>query len=285
MHLDEHGLLPTAYGLAVDGLDAAPGRLGAPRPGTPRISVHFRPGVVDRPITRVLTHEHFQIETVAGHVVRADRSTRTAEIIGPELEPDERIHPYLAPIAAVHNRWLGREAFHAGAFVAAGRAWVVPGGREAGKSSLLAGLSLREVPVLADDLAVLEDLNVFSGPPCLDLREPVPGMPEAGRPVRDASRRRVWLDPVAFAVPLGGWVFPRWGDAVRLTPLPAPRLLRLLARVRRQPALPSDALDLLALAGRPAWILERPRDWAYADASLDALLDTVTSVEPAGASR
>ena len=281
MPLDVRGELPTAYGLAIDGLASEPGQLGPPRAGTPRITVRFRSSLPTAPPERVVTRDRLQIGSIAGHVIRADRAAASAEIIGPEMEPSERIHPYLAPVAAIHNRWLGREAFHAGAFVAGGRAWVVPGRREAGKSSLLAGLSTRGMPVLADDLSVVEDVAVFSGPPCLDLRDAVPGMTDARHAVRDATRSRVWLDPAPFSVPLGGWIFPRWGDAVRLTPLPAPRLLALLARIRRHAYLESDALDLLTLAERPAWILERPQDWAYADASLTALLDTVTSVDTA----
>ena len=39
------------------------------------------------------------------------------------LTSDELVHPYLAPVAAVAARWLGRDSFHGGAFALAGDVW------------------------------------------------------------------------------------------------------------------------------------------------------------------
>ena len=110
--------------------------------------------------------------------------------------PDELVHPYLGAAASVFSRWAGREVFHAGAFICGGLAWAVVGGREAGKSSLLAALAARQLPVLADDLVITDGQDAFCGPRTIDLRRPIPGSSEPVTPARGASRWRVSLPPL-----------------------------------------------------------------------------------------
>src|SRR6478735_2842357 len=137
-----------------------------------------------------------------GRTLRLERAAGRATFYGPPLSPDMIAHPYLGPIAVGFNRWAGREVFHAGAFVAAGRAFMVLGPRTAGKSTLMAAIAATGAPVLADDLAVTDGEVVFAGPRSIDLREPIPSnmlvapLPEL-RLARDCTRWRVPLPVIA----------------------------------------------------------------------------------------
>ncbi|MFJ2081958.1 hypothetical protein ACIOBK_05385 [Micromonospora chokoriensis] len=263
----------SAYGLHIRGLDEV-----AELPA----AAHLPPG--SRPVTvrqrHVAPPPPMQLDTdrmvrrlTDGRTLALDRPSGEATFYGPPLAPDVLAHPYLAPVAVVVNRWAGRESFHAGAFVQAGRAWVVLGGRTAGKSTLLAALAARDVPVLADDIVVCDGEDVLAGPRCVDLREPIPGLGMATREVRDATRLRITLPAVAPRLPLGGWIFLHWGEGPALTPVGPADLLARLAGRRSLPELASDPAALLTLASRPGYDLTRPRDWAALDAT-HRLLDT-----------
>jgi hypothetical protein len=203
------------------------------------------------------------------------RGESTATFTGPRLSHDELIHPYLGAAASVFNRWCGREVYHAGAFVCSGLAWAVVGGREAGKSSLLAALAARGLPVLSDDLVVTDGHQAFCGPRTIDLRRLAPGATAPVTPVRGASRWRLALPSVPGAVPLGGWIYLRWGAEVNMHGVPASSSLARLAARRTWPALPSDPRILLALAARPGWDLGRPADWPRMDQTVDLMLETL----------
>lgn len=203
------------------------------------------------------------------------RGEGTATFTGPRLSHDELIHPYLGAAASVFSRWHGREVFHAGAFVCGDVAWAVVGGREAGKSSLLAALAARGWPVLADDLVITDGHQAFRGPRTIDLRRPAPGALAPVTPVRGGSRWRLALPPLPGAAPLGGWIYLRWRTDVTMHAVPASRSLARLAARRTWPALPSDPQTLLALAARPGWDLGRPADWARMDQTVDLMLETL----------
>ncbi len=115
------------------------------------------------------------------------RREGTATFTGPQLSHDDLVHPYLGAAASVFSRWGGREVFHAGAFVFGDLAWAVVGGREAGKSTLLAALAARGLPVLADDLVVTDGHQAFCGPRTIDLRRLAPGATAPVTPVRDPA--------------------------------------------------------------------------------------------------
>lgn len=177
---------------------------------------------------------------------------------------EELVHPYLAPGAAVLARWLGREAFHAGAVMADGGAWAVLGDREAGKSSTLAWLALSGHPVLADDLLVLDGADALAGPRCIDLRGDAAARLGAGEPLGVVGTRERWrlvLEPVPARVPLRGWILLEWAEAVAVEPVRgAERLLRLIPHrsVRLEPPAPSALVELASL---PVLAFRRPRRW------------------------
>ncbi|MEU8288653.1 hypothetical protein AB0C01_30395 [Micromonospora sp. NPDC048905] len=220
-----------------------------------------------------------------GRTLSVDRLRGTATFYGPPLAPDVLAHPYLAPVATTVSRWAGRETFHSGAFVLAGRAWAVLGPRTAGKSSLLAALAARGLPILTDDILVVDGVDAFAGPRCVDLRQPVPGVGLPTRPVRAGTLLRVGLPPIAPRVRLGGWLFPRWGAALTLTRLSGAALLARLAGQRSFGQLPSDPAALLSLAALPAWELTRPRDWAALDDTHRLLAAAVVAASAVGATR
>ncbi|MGF7238831.1 MAG: hypothetical protein ACQSGP_28320 [Frankia sp.] len=196
-----------------------------------------------------------------GRCLALDRDRGTATFHGPGLTSDVLAHPYLGPAAIVFSRWHGREAFHGGAYVAGGQAWVLLGPRGAGKSSLLAALAARGGPVVTDDILVTDGSVAYAGPRCVDLRSVVPGTGSWTYPVRSGTRSRLRLPAVASRTPLGGWLFLRWGEELGLCPVPATEVLSRLAVRRARRELPSDPSVLLALAAKPAWELIRPRSW------------------------
>ncbi|MFF5171784.1 hypothetical protein ACFY3U_04010 [Micromonospora sp. NPDC000089] len=267
-----------AYGLRVHGLDDVTELLPV-RPGDelPEIRVaQVATGPVPEPVP---VDERGGVHLLPdGRHLAMDRSRGTAVFHGPPLSTDLLAHPYLAPVATTFNRWAGRETFHAGGFVRDGRAYAVSGPRTAGKSSLLAALAARAVPVVADDVLAVDGPDVFAGPRCIDLREPVPGAPMSTRPARQHTRARMPLPPLAHRIPLGGWFFLHWGDALGLTRVPVVDLLARLAAARSWRQLPSDPAVLLTLAALPAWDLTRPRDWAALDETCRLLEDVTAGV-------
>jgi hypothetical protein len=208
---------------------------------------------------------------VTGGWLVLDRREGSATFHVPvQIDPQELIHPYLVPAAAGFCEWVGWEAYHAGAFAAAGRAWAVVGDKEGGKSTLLAALAQRGLPVLSDDLLVLDDRRVLHGPRLIDLREPAAAHLGLGKSVssaREGGRWRMHLGPTPD-VDLAGWVFLRWGEEVDLRPVsPAARIERLLG------LLPTRAEAVVSLASLPAYELVRPRSWDALPEALDRLLD------------
>ncbi|MEH1101635.1 hypothetical protein [Micromonospora sp. CPCC 205561] len=275
----------SVYGLCVHGLDGVAELPAArdTRPGHPAVLVRQVAGPPPPPAP--LTGRRGVRVLADGRTLEVDRERGTATFHGPPLTPDVLAHPYLAPVATTFNRWAGRETFHSGAFVRAGRAWAVVGPRTAGKSSLLAALAARDVPVVADDILVLDGADVFAGPRCVDLRQPVPGATLPTRAVRSGERLRVGLPPIADRVPLGGWLFLGWGLSVALDRVPGPTLLSRLAALRSFGYLPSDPAALLTAAALPAWDLRRPRDWSALDDTFRLIEDTLAPGRVLGALR
>jgi hypothetical protein len=268
----------SVYGLRVTGLDGTR-LLPVGLENQIRVAVSQSRDDPERP---ALGADRAVLDLPNGRQLRLDRRAGTATFTGPPLSPDELVHPYLGAVASIFNRWAGREVFHAGAFVAGGRAWAVVGGREAGKSTLLAALADRGVPVVADDLVVTDGEDVFCGPRCIDLRTLGPGWPGPVTPARGNTRWRRALPPLSPRIPLGGWIHLRWEAAAAMAPVPASVSLGRLAAGRTRPALASDPGTLLTLATRPAWDLGRRREWAEMDAVIDLVLGTVTAPEPSG---
>ena len=204
-----------------------------------------------------------------------DRASGTARLATNEPEDGRLVHPFLTAAAAIFSWWCERDAFHAGAFAVDGRAWGVIGDNEAGKSTLLAALAQRGVPVLADDLVAVEDGCTYPGPRCVDLRPSAAealGLSQDDR-VRGGTRVRVHLAPVEREVELAGWFVLGWGDRTQTTKLSGADRLRTLAQRRTFSLPPRKPEAQLALAALPTWRVTRRRSWEALDESADAMLE------------
>jgi hypothetical protein len=188
------------------------------------------------------------------------------------------VHPVLTIPMSILARWRGDVTLHAGAFAANGAAWAVIGGREAGKSTMLATVARAGCPIVADDLLTIDAGEVWSGPQCVDLRPDVAeryGARSIGE-VGGRVRYRLSTPPSPPRLPLKGIFLLDWHEArdVALTELQAGERLKLLYDQEYiallGPADPNRILDLMEL---PAWRLSRPRDWAATDAAVSALLE------------
>lgn len=189
------------------------------------------------------------------------------------IPADSMLHPGLALIAATFSRWRQEESFHAGAFVNDGRAWALCGDRGTGKSSLLAAVAHRGLPVLADDLVVLRGPKVMAGPRAIDLRGPSPHTQDRELvPARYGDRVRLRLPACPPEAPLAGWILLSWGDALSMRPVPPSERLQRLAQ-QRYWLLPTNApTAFMDAAVLPMFELTRPHGWDVIDATLDALL-------------
>jgi hypothetical protein len=182
---------------------------------------------------------------------------------------DEVVHPLLVQAVMHFAAWHGRAAFHGGAFVQHERAFGVLAESTGGKSTTLARLADRGVPVLADDALIVERGSALAGPRCIDLR-PAAAADRPLAPVRGDARRRLTLPPIEPSFPLAGVFTLGWSEELSVRRLrPSERLVALARHCRpeigRMPA-------LLDLARLPVWRVERPRDSACLDEVCDRLL-------------
>jgi hypothetical protein len=209
--------------------------------------------------------------------VERDSATTTLHLVESPT-PAALVHPYFASTSMVVNQWLGRMPFHAGAFVHAGRAWAVLGGREMGKSSLIMSLHQAGVTVLTDDLMVLDGETAYAGPRCLDLRESAADRFDAGEflgVIGTRERWRVQLPAAPSEVPFGGWVLLDWGDEVSMTlPTPTDRLAALAVH-RAAIAAEADSAQLLELLRFPMYRFTRPFEWGAMDNAIEQLLEAL----------
>jgi hypothetical protein len=199
--------------------------------------------------------------------------------------PATVLHPYLASTAVVAGHWLGRTPFHGGAFMIDGRAWGVLGGRQMGKSSLLMCLHRAGVPVLADDVVVLDGDTAYAGPRCLDLRQSAAERFDDGEylgVVGTRERWRVTLPPVPGEVPFGGWILLDWNDHIELARPDATARLKALVGNAGLTAPGIPTAGILDVLHYPMITFGRPRDWAQADTALEHLLEAVSAAAPEG---
>lgn len=200
-----------------------------------------------------------------------DRNTRTSVFTMPSPPSDaELAHPYMSATAAIAARWDGSQSFHAGGFVIGDRVWGVLGEREVGKSSLLAALAGLGVPVMTDDVLVIQEGNALAGPRCIDLRQQSAAGLRMGETIGLVGTRERWrvrLPRVAAELPFAGWLTLEWGDETSFQPVkPDERFLRLLDNLTVILE-PPDPPTVLALASLPMVTLRRPR-------RLDALVES-----------
>lgn len=214
-----------------------------------------------------------------GHAL-LQRDPLKFRICGDRLEWDALLHPLLAGSFAVAARWLGREAFHAGAFVHNGHAVAITGDKGNGKSTALAQLAIAGSEVLTDDLLIVDaDGCCFAGPRFIDLRRESAQQLGHGE-LRttypgDRERWRVRLDDVTATYPLGAWIHLEWSDTPSIERMSLrDNLMRLIASTSISQE-PVSAPAMLDLAGLPSYLVKRPREWATDGAS--ALLGVLGS--------
>jgi hypothetical protein len=267
-----------AYGLRILGADDAEDALAEAPEDWPTVELSVEVGDLDADAEH-LDDERARIRLRTGGWVEIERDPGRARFVVPAaLTPDELVHPFLAPVAAVLSHWHGRETLHGGGIALEERVWGVIGGRHGGKSSLLAALAARGVDIVSDDVLVLEQAHVFAGPRTIDLREDAAAALGLGDDIGVAGTRRRWrltLPQLDRELSLGGWVFTEWADETELRRLPASDTFVRLAGNRSISAPPRDPSVFLQLSALPAWELRRPRSWSAMPDVLQLLLETL----------
>ncbi len=207
----------------------------------------------------------------------ARRGERVVLFSMPVIPPAaELVHPYLAGAAAVLWSWDGRMAIHGGAVVTPAGAILIMGLRRAGKSTTLAALAARGLPVLADDLIAIDDGSVLAGPRGIDLRHEATELGDwQGQAVRASvgGRLRMSLPPVARRTPAAGAVLLSWGDSVSIRKMGTSERLGLLASQRSLQVPGGNGISLLDLATLPMVELARPAGRSGLEAAADALVE------------
>jgi hypothetical protein len=267
-----------AYGLEVIGLPDVGSLVEIESGLWPQVQVRVDPAPPIAPATAIGS-EHAVLSLDGGESAILERRERTAVFTTSDGSDQGRlVHPLLTAAGTVFAWWHGREAFHGGAFVTKAGAWAVLGGRGSGKSSLLAAIAAAGHDVLADDLLVVDGDAALAGPRCVDLRPDATGPSGIeGRTtaVRGNERERLPLGSVAPAVALCGWILLAWGRGLRTRSLgPSERLERVSAQRNVQGVRQAQFLHLMRL---PAWELERPREWASIEVTVEMALGLADS--------
>ena len=269
--------LPGAYGLRFSG---AVGDLLVAAPANwPQVTLSQQVGDSERS-EETFGEECAELNLVDGWASLRRSPAAATFFFRRSMSEGEIAHPYLTRVAAAHTYWLRRESFHAGAFVANGKAWALAADRDGGKSSALAGLARAGHRVMVDDLVVVESGKVFAGPRSIDLREGASTYLGMGKPMGihgGRTRFRHRLDEAPAEIELAGWIFLAWGDSVEVVTLsPFERLQRLMDhRMVKGPDLLEPA-RLLSLAALPGFELRRPQSFDQFDDTLGAIVDIVS---------
>jgi hypothetical protein len=270
-----------AYGLRVGGVDVPPGQLVDAPADWPSVELRVRVTAATTPAFEYVNERAARLNVRSGGAVLMDRAAATATFTLPAAPSGSALlHPHLAAVGAVWAHWLGREAFHSGAFVAGGGVWGLLGEKGDGKSSTLAALARAEVPIVCDDVLVLDDGHALAGPRSIDLRADASrrlGIGERLGIVGDRERWRVPLEPIEPALPFRGWVALRWSEQPSVKSLEGAERLRALLQHRALRVPPSAPTTLLNLAGLPFLELSRPRRWTEIEGAVELLLDALSA--------
>lgn len=267
-----------AYGLRPSGVDGIEEQLvAAPATWAP-LELILRAGPVETDEGWVASGRA-EFVTLSGGLIELDLERGRAILTAPSLPgPDEVIHPYLSSLGAMAAYLTGEESFHAGAVVLGGGAWAIVGDRESGKSSTLASLAARGIPIVCDDMLVLHGGTALAGPRSVDLRADAAQTLGLGTTIGVVGTRERWrmqVPPIEAEHELKGWVFLEWGDELTITPVPASERVARLRHARGALLPPTDPARLLELARLPGIRLQRPRDLGFLAASLDALTEEI----------
>ncbi len=210
------------------------------------------------------------------HIQRDQR--RSTLYLPDEPKTEAWPHPHLSSTAVVAGRWLGRQSFHAGSFVHEGKAWAILGEREDGKSSALAWLALHDIPVMADDIVIIDDGHVLAGPRCLDLRQSAKEHFGAGNYIGKIGTRERWriaLGATPYKAPFAGFIVLGWDAETATTTLSAAQRLPLLLSHRGLHVPEVDEMAWLTFLAHPMVELRRPQQWSAMDAAMSALLSAL----------
>jgi hypothetical protein len=265
-----------AYGFRLSGLDAAAELLARADPDWPALELLALTDDPPPPPHDRVTEDRAELILRSGGWVDLDRvaSQATYHLQQPVRDGD-LLHPYLAPVAALAARWLGRESFHAGAVVVDGGAWALLGDKEAGKSSTLAQLALSGHTVLTDDVLVVRDGAAFAGPRCIDLRAEPARRLGAGVPLGVVGMRerfRLELGPAPAEVPLRGFITLGWAEELTVERLRGSQRLLTLIPHRALLLESSAPADLLELSSLPFVEIRRPRGWGTLEETTERLM-------------
>ncbi len=232
-----------------------------------------------RPTLEQVTGDIARLWLPGGSWATLDREGSAAELAIPdEITDGALVHPYLAPVALVMARWLGREGFHGGGIVAGGGVWAVLGDKTAGKSTTLAWLAREGVGVVSDDVLVIDGGTALAGPRSVDLREEAAERLGIGEPMGRVGQRERWrfsLPPVAPELPLHGWITLEWGDDVAIEPIRGAERLSALLPHRGVRMSPLDPAVLVHFSSLPHLRFVRPRDWDSLPSAAERLLAAI----------
>lgn len=264
-----------AYGLRLRGVDGAEQLLVPAEASWPVLDIRVEAG--DATVARDrFDSASAQVRLRTGGSVSIERESGRATFTVPvPLSPDELVHPYLAPVAAITAQWHGRESLHGGGIAVRDGVMGVVGDRLEGKSSFLAALAARGIDVVCDDMLVIEDDQAFAGPRTIDLREDAAGALGLGENIGVAGARTRWrvrLGPVPPRLPLAGWIFLGWAGRVEVARVPASETLQRLLRNRGIRVPPLDPAHFVQLGAMPAWEVRRPRSWSAVPDVVEAVL-------------
>jgi hypothetical protein len=274
---DRHHARSGAYGLHLRGLEPLDDLLVPAEKNWPTAQIEVQAGSIDGASERV--DESSGTIVFRDAMARLERAPARAVFrfaASPTL--DAVVHPYLAPVAGLFAHWQGRECLHAGGFVHDGVAWGLVADRGGGKSSTLAQLALLGVPVLTDDLMIVDDGRAFAGPRVIDLREEPAAALGVGEPLGVLGTRPRWrfrIPAATSSAALGGWVFLDWGTSLSVEVVPPSARLERLGQQRMIRRRPADPSSLLSLASFPAIVIRRPRSWALLQETTTAMLDAL----------
>ncbi len=205
-----------AYGFRLTGVPEARELLVEAPDAWPRLELVRVAPDGDRPLVEEVTADHARLWVPGGGWAELDRAASRARIrVPPGTTDGALVHPFLASVALAMSRWRGHEGFHGGGIVAGDGVWGVLGDKTAGKSTMLAWLSLQGVGIMSDDVLIIDGTTVLAGPRSVDLREEAAERLGAGEPMGKVGARDRWrvpLAPVTAELPLRGWITLAWGD-------------------------------------------------------------------------
>jgi hypothetical protein len=252
-------------------------------PSLPEVVVSWRHASTVRDIEEV-DARRFKLGVRGAATFHVDRDPPTILFDLPEPPaPGALIHPLLTVGIAVLARWRGDVTLHAGAFATPAGAWGVMGTREAGKSAMLATLSMAGYPIVADDLLAIQDGSVWAGPSCVDLRPDTAARFTEARYlgiVGSRPRYRLSTRVGPSMSPLKGCFLLDWHDRphVQIERVSTEEWLRWLYRQEYISLVGvPDPVKILPLLALPCWRVTRPADWGMTQEAIGRVLDVAAA--------